>query len=153
MVDILESAYVHGFRHILILNGHGGNTASIRVALSEVLHELHGLVVSLESWWEAPQVQAVLAEALPGQSAGHADAGETSSVLAIRPDVVRLDRAEYSPGAPKPSFLSRQVFLEDYPHGVIGSDPSLASAEIGERMLAAACQVYEEILKSWQLSV
>jgi creatinine amidohydrolase len=149
MVDLLESAYTHGFRHILILNGHGGNTAAIRVALSEALHELMGLEVRLENWWEAPEVRAVIDDSLPGQRSGHADASETSSILAIRPDVVHLDRAKHSPDSPKPSFLSRQVFLESFPHGVIGSDPRLASAELGERMLTAACDVYEKILASW----
>lgn len=30
LIDLLESAYEHGFRRVLILNGHGGNTASCR---------------------------------------------------------------------------------------------------------------------------
>ena len=47
IVDLLESAYEHGFRHILLLNGHGGNIAAIQVALSEALHELRGLQVRL----------------------------------------------------------------------------------------------------------
>ena len=31
IADLLESAYGHGFRRILILNGHGGNVAAIQV--------------------------------------------------------------------------------------------------------------------------
>lgn len=151
IVDLLESAYEHGFRHILILNGHGGNTAAIGTALAEALHELHGLEVHLSSWWHVPQVAAVFATAF-GSSPGHADAGETSTVMAIRPDVVRLDRAAYSPNAPQPGFLTRQVFLQHFPHGVIGVDPRHASAEVGERALAAAAEAYEQILKAWKPS-
>jgi creatinine amidohydrolase len=150
MEDLLESAYQHGFRRILILNGHGGNTASIQAALAEALNELHGLEVRLGIWWREPAVKAVMQEAFPGEVSGHADAGETSMVLAIRPDVVRLDRADYSPGSPMPSFLTRQVFMEHFPHGVIGPDPRKASAEVGERALAAAVDVYENLLQTWE---
>ena len=150
MEDLLESAYLHGFRRILILNGHGGNTASIQAALAEALNELHGLEVRLGIWWREPEVKAVMEDAFPGEASGHADAGETSMVLAIRPDVVRLDRADYNPGSPMPSFLTRQVFMEHFPHGVIGSDPRKASAGVGERALAAAVDVYESLLQAWE---
>jgi creatinine amidohydrolase len=150
MVDLLESAYQHGFRRILILNGHGGNTAAIQTALAEALNELHGLQVRLGIWWREPEVKAVMDEAFPGEPGGHANASETSMVLAIRPDVVRLERAEYSPESPSPGFLTRQVFLEYFPHGVIGSDPRRASAEVGEKGLAAAVEVYEKLLQTWE---
>ncbi len=148
IIDLLESAYEHGFRRILLLNGHGGNVAAIQTALQEALHELHGMEVWEGSWWREPEVKAVFDETL-GESPAHADAAETSVVMAIRPEVVRLDRAAYSPGSPEPAFLTRQVFLEHFPHGVIGSDPRQASAEVGERVLAAAVQAYERVLRKW----
>lgn len=150
IVDLLESAYEHGFRRILLLNGHGGNMAAIQAALQEALHELHGLEVRLSSWWSEPEVRAVFAEAFPEGSPAHADAGETSVVMAIRPDLVRLDRAAHSPDAPRGKFLTRQVFLEHYPHGVIGPDPRRASPEVGERALVAAVQAYERVLQGWK---
>ena len=70
--------------------------------------------------------------------------------MAVRPDVVRLERAAYSPDEPFPAYLSKQVFLEHFPHGVIGCDPNLASAELGERVLAAAVDLYEPILRAWE---
>jgi len=149
IMDLLESAYEHGFRRILLLNGHGGNTAAIQTALAESLNELHGLQVRLGIWWHEPEVKAVMEAAYPGEAGGHANASETSMVLAIRPDVVRLDRAEHSPDAPSPGFLTRQVFMDYFPHGVIGSDPRKASAEVGERALTAAVEVYEKLLQAW----
>jgi creatinine amidohydrolase len=149
MTDLLESAYVHGFRRILILNGHGGNTAPIQMALAEALHELYGLQVRVGNWWQVSEVKAVF-EAAGMVSPGHADASETSVVMAIRPDVVRLDRAAYNPEAPLPTTLTRQVFLDHFPNGVIGTDPRQASAEAGERALAAAVQAYEKILQGWK---
>jgi creatinine amidohydrolase len=150
VIDLLESAYEHGFRRILILNGHGGNVAAIQVALAEALHELPGLEVRLGNWWREAAVTAVFEAAYPGEASGHADAGETSTVMAIRPDVIHLDRAAYSPGPHHVGFLTRQVFLERFPHGVIGTDPRRASAEVGEQALAAAAQVYVELLQAWK---
>jgi creatinine amidohydrolase len=150
IADLLKSAYEHGFRRILILNGHGGNVAAIQAALAEVLHELPDLQVRLGNWWREPEVGAVFDQALPGGGPQHADAGETSVVMAIRPDVVRLDRAAHSPEAPDYGFLTRQVFLEHFPHGVIGTDPRLASADLGERVLVAAVGAYERILRAWK---
>ena len=46
----------------------------------------------------------MLDEAFPEWPVGHADASETSMVMAIRPDVVRLDRAAYNPESPGPAF-------------------------------------------------
>lgn len=149
LVDLLESAYEHGFGHILVLNGHGGNTASIQVALAEVLNNLLDLHVRTGQWWQEAEVKAVIDKSFPGETGGHADAIETSLVMAIRPDVVRLDRAEYSPGSPYPDFLTRRVFQEHFPHGVIGADPRRASAGAGERILTAAVEVYERVLQSW----
>ena len=149
VVDLLESAYEHGFRHILLLNGHGGNSAPIRVALSEALHVLHGMEVLAADWWHVPAVSAVFEEAFPGEPPAHADAGETSLLLAIRPDTVHLDRAEYSPGAPRGLFLTRFVFLEHYPHGVIGADPRRASAAVGEQAIEAAVAAFERVLQDW----
>lgn len=149
VMDLLDSAYQHGFRRVLVLNGHGGNIAALGVALAEVLNELHGLDVRVRQWWHEPEVKTVLAEAFPGQPMAHADQGETSLVLAIRPDVVHLDRAEHSPDAPRVPFLTRYNFLEHYPHGVIGGDPRQASAEVGERVLEAAVTAYEALLRDW----
>jgi creatinine amidohydrolase len=148
IVDLLESAYQHGFRRIFILNGHGGNAAPIQMALVEAVNELPGLQVRAEAWWRVPEIRQVFERA--GIAApSHADAGETSVVLAIRPDVVRLDRAEYSPDAPKSLFLTKQVFQEFYPHGVIGTDPRRASAKVGEQVLTAAVQEFEKLLGEW----
>jgi creatinine amidohydrolase len=148
IVDLLESAYQHGFRRILILNGHGGNTAPIQVALMEALNELDGLQVRAEGWWRVPEVSAAFKQA-GLEPPAHADAGETSVVMAIRPDVVRMEQAAYSPDAPEPTFLTRQVFLEHFPHGVIGTDPRLASAAVGEQVIAAAVRHYERVLEKW----
>jgi creatinine amidohydrolase len=138
--DLLDSAYVGGFRRVLVLNGHGGNTASLQVALAQSLHEKPSLQAGLISWWSDASVAAIF-DAAFGEQPTHADAGETSVVLAVRPEVVRLDRAQHSPWVPTAGPLSVTVFETHYPHGAIGADPRRASAEVGERAIQAAAAV------------
>jgi creatinine amidohydrolase len=53
--DLLRSAYRHGFRRILALNGHGGNDAS-RARLYEVLNDLPSLRLAWYAWWQSHSV-------------------------------------------------------------------------------------------------
>lgn len=48
--DIIRSLYDTGFRQVLILNGHGGNTP-VRTHLVEMLNELADLEIRWYAWW------------------------------------------------------------------------------------------------------
>ena len=56
--DILRSAYGEGFRRILVLNGHGGNSG-LKARLTELANALPGLKVQWYAWWMAHSVEAV----------------------------------------------------------------------------------------------
>jgi creatinine amidohydrolase len=56
--DLVRSAYRHGFRRILVLNGHGGNDPA-RVRLYEVATDLPDLRLAWYAWWTAHSVQEV----------------------------------------------------------------------------------------------
>jgi len=56
--DIVRSAYRQGFRRILILNGHGGNSP-VRHYLDEVNNELPELKIRWYDWWMSHSVEAV----------------------------------------------------------------------------------------------
>jgi len=58
MEDIVRSAYGHGFRRILILNGHGGNSPA-RNQLHEVNNALPDLKLNWYDWWLSHSVEAV----------------------------------------------------------------------------------------------
>lgn len=81
----------HGARQLLILNWHEGNSASLSIA-AEALHREHGMTVLT--------VQACyVAAELWGESCGgltHGGEIEALAVLAYRPDLVHLDRIDYS---------------------------------------------------------
>jgi len=56
--DIIRSVYGQGFRRILVLNGHGGNTG-VRAKLDELANELSDLKINWYSWWLSHSVEAI----------------------------------------------------------------------------------------------
>jgi len=76
---VILSVANHGIRKILIVNGHGGNTA----ALMEIAGELR----------REHNIFAAVAMAFPGRLDGHAGAKETSVNLHFHGDLVKMERA------------------------------------------------------------
>jgi len=56
--DIIRSAYGQGFKRILVLNGHGGNSG-VKARLTELANELSGLKIQWFAWWMSHSVEAV----------------------------------------------------------------------------------------------
>jgi creatinine amidohydrolase/Fe(II)-dependent formamide hydrolase-like protein len=150
--DLVRGWARHGFRRIVILPTHGGNFAPLSAAL-EKLGPLEGVVVIGISDL-GMLIQATLGTGaelgVPASEGGiHGGQWETSMMLALRPELVRMDRAV--PGytgdleAGIERFLAEGVdALTDT--GVVG-DPRNASAEHGriytERLLDLAAEVVE----------
>lgn len=56
--DLIRSAYGQGFRRMLILNGHGGNSA-VRQQLAMINNDLADLKMNWYDWWDSHSIQAV----------------------------------------------------------------------------------------------
>jgi creatinine amidohydrolase len=56
--DLVRSAYGHGFRRILVLNGHGGNEG-VKGRLYELANQLPGVQLRWYAWWQSHSVQEV----------------------------------------------------------------------------------------------
>lgn len=130
-----------GFRRIAVLNTHGGNSAVLVYTLREIQTRL-GLTAGMLSGYYRPPLSAQ--EAAYGFHAGE---WETSLMLAVAPELVRMERAvcEYparieDPGELRPedapavfSWLTHDVSRS----GVMGDAPA-ATAEKGHRWLDEA---------------
>ncbi|HKJ92568.1 MAG TPA: creatininase family protein [Longimicrobiales bacterium] len=67
--DILDSLAKHGFRRILMVNGHGGNAPAGTLAVEWM--DMHpGVRVKFHSWWNAPETWAKVQETDPVASHG-----------------------------------------------------------------------------------
>lgn len=146
--DILESLHRHGFRRVLILNGHGGNIAPLTTALATVVDSHRDFRVKVGHWWTDPAVQAVMRE-MWGDVEYHAAAGETSAILAFRPEIPKMERVARSAWQEGIEFKGPLHWKRLFPHGAAGVDPVRGSAAIGERLLAAATERFVRELEQW----
>ena len=56
--DLVRSAYGQGFKRILVLNGHGGNSG-VKARLTELANTLPGLKLQWYAWWMSHSVEQV----------------------------------------------------------------------------------------------
>ncbi len=148
VVDVCRSIAQMGGRRIFFLNGHGGNDVPLRAALREIKTDLGAVqnlhVVSASYWQLAAATIARHRESGPG-GVSHACEMETSIMLHLWPDRVRMDLARRDgPQHPSPyrkadMQLAKPVyyvaeFQELSESGVIGH-PELASADKGQAFL------------------
>ncbi|MFV0259045.1 MAG: creatininase family protein [Acidimicrobiales bacterium] len=142
--DIGRSLATTPARKLAVLNGHGGNSALVNVACRELrLH--HGLEPFLLHPAVPPDQGGASTEDELGMGI-HAGLIETSMMLHLRPDLVRLDRARRA--VPDHLAANRHVRFggsvsfgwlatDFHPSGVIG-DPTGATPALGARHWAAA---------------
>lgn len=131
VVEIAEWLVAAGVRRLLLLNGHATNWAPLRCGLENVRHEFPALRIALRSLWELSP--AIHAQYHADGRNFHANAAETSLMLAVRPDLVNMGKAVDEPDRSAGCFFSYTVDQESV-HGVVGS-PSHASAEDGAALL------------------
>jgi len=79
-----------GFRRIVLLNGHGGQSDEVAEVVARLWNEKKAFAVAVEWWGFA---EAASTSVYPGVASGHAGVEETAMVLAIAPDHVDGARA------------------------------------------------------------
>jgi creatinine amidohydrolase len=141
--DYCRSLAHHGFRKIVLFSSHGGNFAPLETYAPGLVREFPQLRIvhygDLRGFFDA-YMAAVDKLGLPAEKVGgHADLGETSEILHIRPDLVRKDR--YEPGfvGSAKGLISR--ILRDgiqavTKNGILG-DPTGSDGKAGEALLEA----------------
>ena len=148
---IVSSLVRHGFRRILLLNGHGGNIAALDLIVGELTRDLAIPLTSVNYWMVAPDVVEGVLERQTGLH--HACEGETSLMLAVAPELVDTDRLDEAHGRedgdPKTALgpgMGRWLpFAERTDSGVIG-DAALATADKGRVMIEAMVERLAEKL-------
>jgi creatinine amidohydrolase len=144
--DIGSSVAAHGFRRLVIVNGHGGNAGIIAVAATQLAD--HGIRAYALSYWSL--LESELAGLTPGDHGmiGHAGQSETSIQLHLQPNLVdpgftRI--ADWTDVSEMASDSLRQVAampplpLIEAPGGIYGNAP-LATAETGEQIITLAAE-------------
>jgi creatinine amidohydrolase/Fe(II)-dependent formamide hydrolase-like protein len=146
MLDWASSLTRHGFERIYWLNGHGGNINTINAAFSEMYHGISfdrvgsnhpPMRCMLRNWWELSGVNDICRQLFPVGEGSHATPSEVSVTYFSYPEAVK--RVEMSPKiAPNGPILDAEDYRRRFPDGRIGSDPSQASVEAGEKIVNVA---------------
>ena len=149
---ICDQLYRHGFRHFMILNGHGGNTAAIQ-AVGTHLYRKGAYLANLNWWLMAGQLN-------PEWAGGHGGGEETAAVMAVDPTLIkpeyltlpegiRNDLGDALPYGAWTNVLYKGVSVTVYRevrditangwlvHSFKGDVPTRAAAEWGTEMLSA----------------
>ena len=142
--DVVESLALHGFDHVYFLNGHGGNIATLQAAFSEIWAsgitprgEGAALRLRQRNWWSGRRVGELQKQLFGDADGSHATASEVSLSWFAHPEAVK--QVEMSPKiAPRGPIRDAEDFRRRFPDGRMGSDPSLATVEAGEKLCAAA---------------
>jgi creatinine amidohydrolase len=146
MTDWAESLARHGFERLYWLNGHGGNINTINAAFSEIYHGISfdrvgsnhpPLRCTLRNWWELTGVMDVCKQLFPIGEGHHATPSEVSVTYFAYPEAQK--RVAMTPKiAPVGPIYDAEDYRRRFPDGRIGSDPSQATPEAGEKIVDAA---------------
>jgi creatinine amidohydrolase len=146
--QIGTSLIQHGIKHLLLLNGHGGNTAALNVAANRLQHNTENIIVVLANYWDlCLETIEKLRETDTG-GMGHAGEFETSLGLYLRPQLVVEEK--FKTACVKPRIRSETLDLvkkgkvmmpwsahEVNKYGIIG-DPLKSSTAKGREFFEAA---------------
>lgn len=164
--DLIASLVHHGFRRILLINGHGGNNASIEVGAIKARKRFPDALIGYtysaslaresRSLWQSGYVY-------------HADEGETSRMMAHRPDLVDMDKAVrdvtpifddyyhryYDPDGDKAESLTGLVTYGLPQTQVLAAsgcmgDSSMADADRGKQAIAITVENLVRVIRDLQ---
>ena len=162
--DVACSLAYHGFKRILIVNGHGSNSSPVDLAARLTILQYEGQILcAAVNHWQIRRVMDVGATLRESDYGGTSHAGEyeTSLYLALKPELVDMSKAVDQRSPLSPSFQSdllagthpqgSGVHMVPYwsaktPSGVMG-DATKATREKGEKLLEAAVSGLVELIR------
>ncbi len=164
--DIVASLVSHGFRRILIVNGHGGNGGVIDLLASKLGYRHYGKarIAALTYFQLARDAIAALRRSEAG-GMGHACEFETAMIQHIRPELVKMERAVATYPDPGSPYLTTDLlggsaiktyldFADLSPTGTLG-DPALATPDAGGKFFEAVVgelAAFIEDFRGWAIA-
>jgi creatinine amidohydrolase len=158
--NICRNLTKNGFKKIVFINGHGGNTNLLNTMLREIREETGAFVTSIYLYSETLLKEALDQFKLEELDVFHACTLETSFMMAIKPELVHMEKASKE----KPNKFTEEAgyeylkltgtrgiefswLIDDISEsGVIG-DPTKATHEIGKEVLKALIEKICEVLR------
>ena len=161
--DVCMSLAHHGFTRILIVNGHGSNTAPLEMSARLTVVETEGRVLcATVNHWGVRKLREEGKKICTSDYGGTSHAGEfeTSLYLALRPELAQMDKAVNERSPLPPSFQTDLLagkradgaiatlmpFWSSMTESGVRGDAAVATREKGELFLAAAIEGLIELI-------
>jgi creatinine amidohydrolase len=150
LTDITHDLAGHGFRRIIIANGHGSNAPLVNLAARLTIVEHPEVICCDYMYLHTPAGLQALQSARESVSPGgmaHACELETSIYLALAPDLVQMDKAQKDISYPPSDYFyydwvdgpgSMMEYWSTLSRTGTMGDPTVATAAKGEIFLRAA---------------
>jgi creatinine amidohydrolase len=151
---ILDNLAANGFKNIIVLNGHGGNTAVLNAAATRVANACRVRVLVVNWWTLADDIT----KAVFKQNGGHAGNNETAYIQAFLPDSVHPERYKpemASPNAPAGASYAAPVASTILLYEKGQGYPTFDAAQAKEYFRKVNDRVAELVLdtiKKWDLA-
>ena len=168
VADILFSLAHHGFKKIIVVNGHGGNPPFLNLAMRRLNSEMYPKTVACVLSWPDLIPQEALRELSDSEHGGMGHAGEleTSVLLHTDPELVHMDKAQKElwdgdlrgggagrGGGGTPlgvaMYVGWQGGMGGNKYGVMG-DPTVATAEKGRQWLNHSAAALAKFIGEWK---
>jgi creatinine amidohydrolase len=156
--QICKCIYAHGFKRIVLVNGHGGNNSALQVASQEIGEKLHfpAVVIKLLDLLK-DHIQEVR-RSRPSAYRSHAGELETSLQLVFSPSLIKKNKFRKVDTYPSSEYKGK-FFVYDGNWEVMTAtggvgDPSLASKDKGEKLIDIAVSELANFLtefRTWDL--
>jgi creatinine amidohydrolase len=155
LMELGESVYRAGFRKLALVNGHGGQPQIMEMVARDLHQRYEDFMVFPLFIWRVPNLPMELLSAKEAELGIHAGDAETSVLLSILPNQVRMERAltEYPHGLPQDSLLSMEGKLpfawttRDLSRSGVLGDATVATKEKGDRFLRALAQGWAQVIR------
>ena len=134
IIDVCKSLAHHGFRKIILVNGHGGNVPALKLAAKAATNKGECAVIIVNWWRDLAESARKIVEETPG---GHAAEDETSEVMHIRPDLVDMTEAVSHRVISKFDIISGSYRDTLLPSAMYG-DPRKATPDKGRLIMEQA---------------
>jgi len=155
LTEMAESIYRAGFRKLVLMNAHGGQPQVMEIVARDIHQKYEDFLVFPLFTWRVPHIAKELLTQKELEYGIHAGDAETSLLLSILPEQVKMERAvaEYPHGLPEDSLLSMEgklpfawVTRDLTKSGVLG-DATVATKEKGDRLLESVSDGWVQVIK------
>jgi creatinine amidohydrolase len=150
LMEVGESIYRAGFRKLVFMNSHGGQPQILELVARDLHIKYNDFCIFPLFTWRVPNIAKELLTPKELELGIHAGDAETSLMLAILPEQVKMTDAvtEYPQNLPTDSVLSMEGKLpfawatKDLSQSGVMGDPTTATKEKGDR-------IWESLANGW----